>query len=117
MTIVQVTSSENKTIVITTLLSENKNIESLLINIKNKKEYIRIIEDKHRRKQFEKQENYSHFNNTLKISDWSAAELDNRKRVDIEEFNQSDQTITEIKQESLFKRKIRNRKSARKNDY
>ena len=39
-TIIQVISSEDKTIVIITLLLENNNIESLLINIKNKKEYI-----------------------------------------------------------------------------
>lgn len=40
LTIIQVISSEDKTIVIITLLLENNNIKNLLINIKNKKEYI-----------------------------------------------------------------------------
>jgi len=119
LTIIQVISSENKTIVITTLLSEDNNIESLLINIENKKKYIQILKNEYRRyKHSVKQKNYSHFNNTLKISNWSAVELDDRKRADIDRFNQSNQKIIEIKQKLFFKKKARfDRKSARKNNY
>jgi hypothetical protein len=66
---IQVISSEDKTIVMTTLLLEGNDIKSLLIDIKNKKEYIQILEDEHRRyKHSVKQRNYSHFNDTLKVS-------------------------------------------------
>ncbi len=114
---VQVTSSEDKAVVMTTLLSEGKDIGSLLMDIENKKEYIRIMEDEHRRKQSEEQEDYPHSNDTLKASDWPAAELDGGERAGIEGFDQPDQTMTEIKQGSLFKRRTRDRKSARKNGH
>lgn len=88
LTIIQVTSSEDKTIVMTTLLLEGKNIKSLLINIKNKKEYIQILEDEHRQyKHFVKQENYSHFNNILKILDWFVVKLDDEKPINVNRFN------------------------------
>jgi len=88
LTIIQVTSSEDKTIVMTTLLLEGKNIKSLLIDIKNKKEYIQILEDEHRQyKHFVKQENYSHFNNILKILDWFVVKLDDEKSINVNRFN------------------------------
>lgn len=88
LTIIQVTSSEDKTIVMTTLLLEGKNIKSLLIDIKNKKEYIQILEDEHRQyKHFVKQENYSHFNNILKILDWFVVKLDDEKPINVNRFN------------------------------
>lgn len=40
LTMIQVTSSEDKMVVMTTLLLEGNDIESLLIDIENKKEYI-----------------------------------------------------------------------------
>jgi len=88
LTIIQITSSEDKTIVMTTLLLEGKNIKSLLIDIKNKKEYIQILEDEHRQyKHFVKQENYSHFNNILKILDWFVVKLDDEKSINVNRFN------------------------------
>ena len=72
----------------TTLLLEGKNIKSLLIDIKNKKEYIQILEDEHRQyKHFVKQENYSHFNNILKILDWFVVKLDDEKSINVNRFN------------------------------
>lgn len=88
LTIIQITSSEDKTIVITTLLLKDNNIESLLINIENKKEYIRILKDEHRQyKQSKKQENYSHFNDTLKILNWLATKLNDKNRINVDKFN------------------------------
>lgn len=45
----QVIFSEDKTIIMTIMLLKGNDIESLLMNIKNKKEYIRILKDEHRR--------------------------------------------------------------------
>jgi len=88
LTIVQVISSEDKTIVITTLLLENNNIKSLLIDIENKKEYIQFLKDKYQRyKHFVKQKNYSHFDNILKISNWFIAKLNNKERTNVNKFN------------------------------
>lgn len=44
----QVTFDEDKAIIMTTMLLEDNNIGSLLINIKNKKEYMRILKNEHR---------------------------------------------------------------------
>jgi len=119
LTMVQVTSSEDKAVVMTTLLSEGNDIGSLLIDIENKKEYIQILEDEHRRyKHSVEQGDYPHFNDTLKVSDWPAAELDDGERADVDGFNQPDQEMTETKQESFFKKRARSdRKSARKNGH
>ncbi len=72
----------------TTLLLKDNDIKSLLINIKNKKDYIQILKDKYRQyKHFVKQENYLHFNDILKVLDQLAIKLNDKKRIDIDKFN------------------------------
>lgn len=118
LTMVQVTSSEDKAVVTTSLLSEGGNdIGSLLMEIENKKEYIQILEEEHRLyKQALDEGGYCQFDDVEKTKDWPIAELEDNKNA--ADHDQADQEMTEAKQESLFKKKMRSdRKASRRNGH
>lgn len=78
---IQVSFSEDKAIVTTNLLSKNDNdIESLLMNIENKKEYIQILKKKHRSyKQALDENKYCQFDDAMKHKDWFVAEFEDNE--------------------------------------
>lgn len=113
LTMVQVSSSEDKAVVTTGLLSEGGNdIGSLLMDIENKKEYIQILEEEHRScKQALEEGGFCQFDDAVKHTDWPVAELEGNE--DAEGYDQADQEMTETKQESFFKKKLRSKASRR----
>ncbi len=119
LTMVQVTSSEDKAVVMSGLLSEGNDIGSLLMDIENKKEYIQILEEEQRHYRQQQNEGaHPPFEDVLKIKDWPVAELEGKDRSDAEGHLQVDQEMAESKQEAVYKKRPRfDRKSSRKNGH